>query len=337
MKPIYLVIIFTVLIIVLFLLKKENFRVSNDVIDYLAKSEVEGQENVPDIFAMKPDILCVRIDKNGAISALRKPDNGRSDTVIKYIEKTLKKYPDYDIQGVFCIGLQDAYDNAPPGVMVFSKKTGSPGVLIPDLYAMDNYTGDLEEKDEIPFEEKKDLGLFIGASTGLTNPLVNERLRACKVSKEYPEHLESYLTGICQMKEEDVAKYYPDYKSYLHHGMNKQEQYKYRYLINIDGNTCAWNRLPWVMNSNSVVIRVMSNNLCWYYPILNQINPYITCSTPEELPKAIEIARQMTPEEVKLMQKAGKRFVEDYLNPDVQMRYFADVLKAKSNKGNLSK
>ena len=40
---------------------------------------------------------------------------------------------------------------------------------------------------------------------------------------------------------------------------------KYKYLISVDGNTCAWQRVPWIMLSGSVLLLVETDMEEWFY------------------------------------------------------------------------
>jgi hypothetical protein len=40
---------------------------------------------------------------------------------------------------------------------------------------------------------------------------------------------------------------------------------KYKYLISIDGNGAAWLRVPWIMHSNSMLIKQESTKVQWFY------------------------------------------------------------------------
>lgn len=46
----------------------------------------------------------------------------------------------------------------------------------------------------------------------------------------------------------------------------------YKYLISIDGNSCTGTRIPWIMYSNSVLVKQTSNKIEWFYSALK---PYV--------------------------------------------------------------
>ena len=40
---------------------------------------------------------------------------------------------------------------------------------------------------------------------------------------------------------------------------------KYKYLISLDGNGAPWLRVPWILLSNSILIKQDSENIQWFY------------------------------------------------------------------------
>ncbi len=54
--------------------------------------------------------------------------------------------------------------------------------------------------------------------------------------------------------------------------VSEENHLKYKYLISIDGNTCAWMRVPWIMLSNSVLVKQETSKMEWFYPAMK---PYI--------------------------------------------------------------
>jgi hypothetical protein len=53
------------------------------------------------------------------------------------------------------------------------------------------------------------------------------------------------------------------------------EHLPYKYLISIDGNTASWGRVPWIMLSNSVLIKQTSPFRQWFYPALKPYQHYV--------------------------------------------------------------
>jgi len=49
----------------------------------------------------------------------------------------------------------------------------------------------------------------------------------------------------------------------------------YKYLISIDGSTAAWKRVPWIMLSNSVLIKQETSSTQWFYPAMKHYVHYV--------------------------------------------------------------
>lgn len=54
--------------------------------------------------------------------------------------------------------------------------------------------------------------------------------------------------------------------------VSEGEHLQYKYLISVDGGTCAWLRVPWIMLSNSILVKQGSSKIEWFYPA---IKPYV--------------------------------------------------------------
>ena len=127
------------------------------------------------------DIIEISIRNN--VPFLTKSDNSdhwryRRTVVINFVEKCCKLLdPQNPINLVINIGLHDSYHDL--GIMVFSlRPENKKNLVIPDLYAMDNYGGKLNNIELDNFNKIKG-AFFVGASTGSYDPKNNERLQLC--------------------------------------------------------------------------------------------------------------------------------------------------------------
>lgn len=66
---------------------------------------------------------------------------------------------------------------------------------------------------------------------------------------------------MCQLKFADSVKEY--------------DSLKYKYLLSIDGNTCTFARMAWILYSNSVLMKHDSEEVQWYYSYLQPYENYI--------------------------------------------------------------
>ena len=102
--------------------------------------------------------------------------------VINFVEKCCKLLdPQNPINLVINVGLHDSY-HEDFGIMVFSlRPENKTNLVIPDLYAMGNYGGKLNNifHRELDNNTKIKCAFFVGASTGSYDAKNNERLQLC--------------------------------------------------------------------------------------------------------------------------------------------------------------
>jgi hypothetical protein len=245
----------------------------------------------------------------------------RARTVLNYIKTVCHNYPE-KINCKLAIAIGDHADNCKEGLMVFSKNKASNCILIPDLYSMGNYSGKINKKDNIPFSKKINESLFIGSTTGNINPENNPRLKLCNFSLNN-NNIKGYINNICQIPEEKIAKTYPKYKNFIHGALSIEDQIKYKYLINVDGNTCAWDRLVWILNTNSICLKQKSDNKCWYYDLLENNKHFIEYNEPNEINA---IMNKLSQEKCDDIIKNANFFVNEYLREKSHSLYMGHLL-----------
>jgi hypothetical protein len=225
----------------------------------------------------------------------------------------------------------------PHSILSFSKLTSDThNLLIPDLYAMQDYKGALERKDTVPMKDKANKLLFIGVSSGKATLEENRRVALCKfvetlrsAKRSLPPHtpvpsnsdwIEAYLSGIVNFSPR-ASTYL---QKFLHPPMTQEEQYGYRHIMVIDGNTACWDRLPWVLASQCVCWKEESTHECWYYEFLKPWVHYVpfTRETLEDTWKKVknDVALQ------ERVVRAANAFVEDFLRRDRHVLYMQTLM-----------
>jgi hypothetical protein len=225
----------------------------------------------------------------------------------------------------------------PHSILSFStSKSDTHNLLIPDLYAMQDYKGALNKKDTIPMRNKVNKLLFIGVSSGTALFETNRRVAMCRyvetlrsASRSLPPHtpvpsssdwIEAYLSGIVNFSPR-ASTYL---QKFLHAPMTQEEQYGYRHIMVIDGNTACWDRLPWVLASQCVCWKEESNDQCWYYEFLKPWVHYVpfTRETLEDTWKKVK-------NDVALQERivhAANAFVEDFLRHGRHVLYLQTLV-----------
>lgn len=183
---------------------------------------------------------------------------------------------DINISGFYPIQLHDSYSYLNDGikydnVLTFSKNMEDRyPVLIPDPFMISNYGGRLSVKDPLLWDAKQSKIGFYGVTTGNTNPSKNKRINLCYWSKENRDISDFFITGVAQMALSTLERKFTDIRSIFKPPLEQTEQYRYRYILSIDGNTASWDRVPWVMKSNSLLFKHESNQILYYYPLIQE-------------------------------------------------------------------
>lgn len=221
--------------------------------------------------------------------------------------------------------------------IVFSKNKNTQKSLMPDCYAMTGYNNIPDIPDSKPFIQKKKTGYFIGTSTGSINPKMNERLQYSDYSHKHPCNFKCEINHICQIPEEKIKNEYPLYNNFVknHRRSIDEQRDEYRYIIDIDGNTCSWDRMVWIMKSNCICLKKKSDNINWYYPLLEKNLHYVEFDSPEELKQTIHDLNQVfkkNPQKIRNMIQQSKKFVSTYLSKSSHLTYYGYLLHYISEK-----
>lgn len=202
---------------------------------------------------------------------------GRPYVILEALQKVVNRYelPDLDI--VVC--MHDAWnidENQNIPILVFAKnKKFSKQILIPDWEALLGHDWGLDfvnaSKKIFPWRMKLETSFWRGATTGgnYQNDSWKESAR-CKLvlsSLKYPELIDARFTLLVQGAEQ-IQKM----KLLVGNCVTPLNSLKYKYLIDVDGNSCAYGRCYWTLLSNSVVLKQTSDNIQWYY---GAISPYL--------------------------------------------------------------
>jgi hypothetical protein len=253
----------------------------------------------------------------------------RLDITIDFIQRVVKQ-TNYKINGNFIINLHDKSDQHPNvNEIVFTKHQNTQKSIIPDIYAMESYKRVSDIPDPIPFSQKKGKGIFIGVTTGNTNPRLNDRLKLCNYAYQLKHQgqecfMDIFINHIAQIPEEEISKVFPHYQQFMKSDLSIQDQRQYRYIINVDGNTTSWDRLVWVYQGNNILIKQKSENMGWYYPFMEMGKHYVEYTSPADLHLKIEVMERMwqrNPNRLHELMKTQREFLQNYLSPLAHLTY----------------
>ncbi len=259
--------------------------------------------------------------------------------VIIHIMRRICKDGRFMINGDFIFNLHDSADKDNINEIVMSKNKNTQKTIIPDLYALECYNGRLNSIDKNLFKNKIKKGYFVGSSTGNLDPIKNNRLQICSYIHNIPIEKRNYVSkinNVCQIDPKEIKKIYNNLEDFvIKENVSMREQRRYRYIINIDGNSTGWDRMVWIFKGNSICLKQRSDNICWYYKLLENNKHYYEFDTPEDLNNLIEELNQkyeINQTEIENMMIESKKFLLKYLDPYIQITYMGLLLENISKK-----
>lgn len=188
---------------------------------------------------------------------------------LNFINDIIKSSVSEDVNCKFILNLHDSpQDGLDCSRLCLSRKQNQKHICIPDchLYQARILMQNILEKEFQPIYNK---AIFRGSSTG---PSVldgfPQRVVFCKKYKD-SEYIDAGISNWVGYNE--VSEVTKDYVTPL-------EQCRYKFIININGNATSWDRLPWIMASNSICIFIepsLEKHVSWYYPYFEGEMPFL--------------------------------------------------------------
>lgn len=201
--------------------------------------------------------------------------------------------------------------------------------------------------DFVKWENKKEIALFRGGTTGCgTTVETNQRLKLADISHKQPlddngnKYLDAGITNwnlrVRKLKGSDyLTTIYPeDFDFDLVERMPRNEQSKYKYIINVDGHVKAF-RLSSELNSGSVILLVDSKWKLWYSDMLIPYEHYVPVkSDMTDLIEKVKWCRKNDSTCKEIVQNA-KNFYSKYLSKqgilDFMQKLFVNMKNTTGN------
>lgn len=220
----------------------------------------------------------------------------------------------YRIRCEFLISLKDEPVNV-PGSFCSSKHVGDNFILFPNFFLMCDLLSQLKQQPDTEVNKKEQIH-FRGSTTGFDTP--NKRIAYClkyKDNSDFDLKITKLCQGHCNLDPGILAEYEP------HHGM-----YRFKYLLNIDGNVTGWNRLPIILQSRSLCFKDDSTWVEWWYDLLAPYEHYIPCNIDNVESRLLEIKDK----DVNHIIDNANKVAADYLSYRSLLHYTATLLKRYS-------
>jgi EGF-domain serine glucosyl/xylosyltransferase len=272
--------------------------------------------------------------------------------LVEYFQKFVKRYKVKDVDFIIYARDEIPPNNireeilAVPAFMMF-RNLNSPyekdKFLLPDSTMLKDSWGELAENIETSNQnyswyDKIERFFWRGSSTGgearymynINNFDKFARLKLVMLSKLYPDLIDArFIKPIFSDNQtgRDLRRVIEGLFSKNSASVKAIDHLRYKYLLSLDGNSATGTRVPWIMLSNSILIKQDSQKIEWFYPALK---PYVHYIPIKEDLTDIFMQLQWMQENDKEVQKISDNasdFVKNNLMPehiDVHMSLILD-------------
>lgn len=286
-------------------------------------SRLNISRNLKDVNIFNNEIHC--LISNEGVRVLRKSDRIdelRLNFFIQFVSLTIQKYNLCDLNFEAIINFNDGPQNDSKETrLCFARPRNSPHICIPDSHLPRTISiCEQIEKIDIPFDEKIDQAVFYGSDTGIKYQESVQRLNLCRRYK-YSDRIKAKITNFVEFPfEDEIAGPYTSIS----------DQLKYKYILNINGNTTSWERLIWAMKSNSLCIYVrppsFQDEISWYYHIFDIIQGVVYVDENSIDNFIIEFGNDKN--YIQSLKNCQKYLANILDKAEIHMAYFSSILKA---------
>ena len=211
--------------------------------------------------------------KNGQLLSLdRNPsqDEWRFITFVSLLQEASKKKTLPNTK--FILNMYEGVYTDKTQRFAYTAKLNSGHILIPDAHSQETRNKLLAVKNrDIPFAAKIKQAIFAGSDTGARR---KDGWTMRSLVSYFYRHSKKVRAGISTL-DADAVKRFDGSISLLDVSgppLTIHEQLQSQVILNIDGNSTSWERLLWVMASNSLCVFVKpfdgEEMYSWYYPLL---------------------------------------------------------------------
>ncbi len=206
----------------------------------------------------------------------------RANIIINVLEKIIKN-EHKNIDGTYIFSLEDGVHNkyAIPVLGFAATKqlvSDAKVVLIPDFEALKGNSeliSSIHKASSLTsWESKRNKIFWRGSANGgniqSTDIADIPRLKFMALAQKY-DFIDAGITSYNTNLNPDFSKKLLQ-KFQLSSVVSPVDSLAYKYLIDIDGHSCSYSRMVWILHSNSVLLKHQSDKIQWYYA---QLQPYV--------------------------------------------------------------
>jgi hypothetical protein len=256
----------------------------------------------------------------------------RLDDIIQALHKILLATPLPDLDLI--ITMDDVQLQHGP-IFCASKPIETRAILWPDHEMLSRYPVHQLESAfarEVPWEEKRSELIWRGTTTGGAYQIDScwkyPRTQLVMLSLKHPSLIDARFTNTHQT-DPNVAEVFRQL-GMVADFMSIADQLKYRYQIDVDGNSCTYSHFYWLLRSECTPLKAPSGHLQWYYGGLQPWVHYVPVrSDYADLPELLQTLRE-DPDLAHQIALAGRQFALESLSETMALRYIYHSLIAYS-------
>jgi hypothetical protein len=247
----------------------------------------------------------------------------------------------------FIVSLDDFLNENPYSCPIFTFATNGDGknvILMPDCEALNPVDREyitrsiLSANNKYKWDKKKEVVFWRGSPTG---PILSEeeieknewsksgRFHLAKISEQFPQIIDAafsnWLSELHLIRPKLLSKFS------IRAPVHITDHLLYKYLIDIDGNSCCYSRSYWIMLSNSLMLKQSSPNRQWFYKGLVPNVHFL--SIDYDLKNIMEIVNwaKSHDDEVQEISNAAREFALKNLQYNTNIAFLSKLLKEYAN------
>jgi hypothetical protein len=277
---------------------------------------------------------------DGAVHVLDKPkfdsesatQAGRAVVYQRFFQDVARLLPpDFTATIIACLADSLSADYGVP-VFAFQRHTAQRAPLLPDIDLLnDNFLADGQFDDPYSFLEKENRAVFAGATTG---GRINEQIaRTCGLPRLRAARfflgsakIDFRLPRVVQTDSQAAYDLVAAQPFCRQSPLTWEEQFRFRFLMSMDGNGATCQRVAVALRSNSVLLKYRSEQILYYFPALAPGRHFIDIERDEDVEPLIDAAAA-DPTRFAAVAAAASAFSETYLTRSAALEYVALLLR----------
>ena len=172
----------------------------------------------------------------------------------------------------------------------------------------------------VEWEDRIPIAIFRGASTGCGSDVTNNpRMKLAQISYDWPREkridvaISTLVSRIRVYNQFIGITNQNKYKHLIGNFINPNDQLKYKYVFNIEGNAQAY-RFGNEFKKGAVILNVKSEFHCWFEPLLKEKKHLVTISSDySDLESVLNYLKE-NDKEAKLIASNGLKFARKYID-----------------------